>query len=241
MIAHKFLSLGARGLFSGFGWPRPQDGEPGAWVEVSGPLIVGSNGVHACLDSELVSWIDDELWAIELAGEVFEHEGVLIARRGRLLHLLEHWHSESAGAFASYCVLSARTRAVEVLRRHSRDQEAEALEDLDDFTELQAAAAAAARTLDGFTADAAAYVADAVELARGGRPERHGAHPGASVAPTPAAIAANLGFVVAHAAGCAASEAAGDPAAYDQGFQAERTRQSAWLAERLRLAADSHT
>ena len=239
MIAHKFLSPGARGLFSGFRWPRPQDGEPGGWVEVVGPLIVGSNGVHACVEGELVNWIDDELWAIELAGEILEHEGVLVARRGRLLHLVEHWDSASAGAFAADCVRSIRAHAAEALRREGRDQEAEALEDLDDFNELQAAAAAAARTLDGFTANAVAFVADAVELARGGRPEHYGAHPGASVPPTPAAIAANLGFVAAHAAGFAASDGAGDPSVYELGFEAERNRQCAWLAERLRLPAES--
>ena len=195
--------------------------------------------MHACVDNELVNWIDDELWAIELAGEIFEHEGVLVARRGRLLHLAEHWHSATAAAFAGDCVRSVRAQAAEALRRGGRDQEAEALEDLADFTELQAAAAAAAHTLGGFAADAVAFVADAVELARGGRPEHYGAHPGASVAPTPAAIAANLGFVAAYAAGCAASDAAGDPAVYDLGFEAERNRQCAWLAERLRLAAES--
>ena len=239
MIAHKFLSPGARGLYSGFRWPRPHNGEPGAWVEVNGPLVVGSNGVHACVESELVNWIDDELWAIELAGEILEHQGVLVARRGRLLHLLEHWDSATAGAFASDCVRSTRARAAEALRRDGRNQQADALENLDDLGELQAAAAAAAPTLGGLTADAVAFVADAVELARGGRPEHYGAHPGASVAPTAAAIAANLGFVAAHVAGCAASDATGDPAAYDLGFQAERNRQCAWLAERLRLAAES--
>ena len=237
MIAHKFLSLGALGLFSGFRWPRPKNGQPGAWVEIVGPLIPGSNGVHACLESELVNWIDDELWSIELAGEILEHEGVLVARRGRLLHLLEHWHTGSAAAFASDCVHSARAHAVETLRRDGRDEEAEVLEDLDDFDELQAAAAAGASRLAGFTSNAVAFVADAVELARGGRPEHYGAHPGASVAPTPGAIAANLGFVAAHAAGCAAADAADDPAAYDPGYEAERSRQRAWLAEKLRLAA----
>ena len=239
MIAHKFLSPGARGLFSGFRWPRPRDGEPGAWVEVGGPLVTGSNGVHACVESELVNWIDDELWAIELAGEIVEHEGVLVARRGRLLHRFEGWDSASAGAFATDCVRSARAHAAEALRREGREREAEALEELDDFDELQAAAAPAPRTVGGFTANALAFVADAVELARGGRPEHYGAHPGASVAPTPGAIAANLGFVVAHAAGCAAAEAAGDPAAYDEGFGAERNRQRAWLAQAFPLAAEA--
>ena len=240
MIAHKFLSPGALGLFSGFRWPRPRVGEPGGWVEVAGPLVAGSNGVHACVESELVNWIDDELWAIELAGEIVEREGVLVARRGRLLHRFEGWDSASAGAFATDCVRSTRAIAAEALRRDGRDREAEALEELEDFDELQAAALGPGR-VGGFAANALAFVADAVELARGGRPEHYGEHPGASVAPTPGAIAANLGFVVAHAAGCATAEAAGDPAAYDEGFDAERNRQRAWLAQAFSLPAGAQT
>jgi hypothetical protein len=76
-------------------------------------------------------------------------------------------------------------------------------------------------------------------LARGRRPETWDLERAlAEDAPsqTPAATAANLGFVVAHAAGREAVAAAGDEAAYADGFAAERAWQLAWWVERLALA-----
>ena len=81
MIAHKFLGAGAEGVFSGFKWPTPLPGHPGPWVDVSGPLTPGSNGIHACRTWELMNWIDDELWLVELDGEIQETDGVLVACR----------------------------------------------------------------------------------------------------------------------------------------------------------------
>jgi hypothetical protein len=104
-----------------------------------------------------------------------------------------------------------------------------------DLEVLEAHAVARAKGTSGFVAEALAYVADAVALARGERPGRYGLHPAAAVMPTVGAIAANLGFVVAHALGCAHADAVGDPAAYEAGVQAERARQRAWLSERLGL------
>ena len=234
MIASKFLSRGATGLYSGFSWPAPRGEAPGAWVEVAGPLVAGINGIHACTPNEIVNWIDDELWLVELDEEITEHEGVLAARRGRLLLQVGTWDAAAADAFTRACVLSARDHAVSALARAGDPGRAAVLAQSDDYDELQALAAstpvADAPALDGLR-----FVADAVELARGGRPDHYGAHPGAGARPTPGAIAANLGFGVAHAAGCAAAHAADDPSAYQAGFDAERERQRAWLWERLRL------
>jgi hypothetical protein len=46
---------------------------------------------------------------------------------------------------------------------------------------------------------------------------------------SPGAVAANAGFVVAHAAGRAAVAAAGSEDAYDGGVAAERARQLVWF------------
>ena len=54
---------------------------------------------------------------------------------------------------------------------------------------------------------------------------------------SPAATAANLAFVTAHAAGLEAAVESGDQADYASGFAAERAWQLAWLVERLELPA----
>ncbi len=239
MIAYKFLSCGAVGLYSGFQWPTPSGAdEPGPWVAIEGPLLPARNGVHACPPTELVGWIDDELWVVELAGAIAEHEGVLLASRGRLLRRLEHWTAETAREFAEACVFSAVDAAAAALRRLGDHATAAELGRLVDLTEVEACAAEAAASREDFAAVALGYAADAVVLSRGERPEHYGVHPAVSdVSPTPGAIAANLGFVAAHAIGRAYVDAAGDPAAYEAGFSAERDRQSAWFQKRLLLDA----
>jgi hypothetical protein len=237
VIAYKFLSTGAVGLYSGFEWPTPLAAdEPGPWVAIEGPLLPARNGVHACPPAELVGWIDDELWVAELAGAITEFEGVLIASRARLLRRLEHWTAETALEFAEACVFSARDAAVEALRRSGDHATAADLARLVELTEIEAGAVEAAAGGEDFAAVALGYAADAVVLLRGERPEHYGVHPSASaVAPTPGAIAANLGFVAAHAIGRSYAHAAGGTAAYETGFSAERGRQHAWLQKRLRL------
>jgi hypothetical protein len=61
----------------------------------------------------------------------------------------------------------------------------------------------------------------------------YGSRPSSLATPTPTAIAANLGFVVAHAVGWAHADAAGDAGAYEAGVEKERARQRAWLAEHV--------
>jgi hypothetical protein len=237
ITAYKFLGTGAIGLYSGFRWPTPSSTKPGAWMEVAGILELGANGVHACAPDELLNWIDDELWLVELAGQIDKRDGVLLARRGRLLRRLERWNESTARVFVGDCVMRARDAAVDALRRTRDERGARALASIRDLEALEAHLVVRAKSTSGFVAEALAYVADAVALAHGERPERYGLHPATTAMPTAGAIAANLGFVVAHALGCAHADAVGDPAAYEAGVQAERARQRAWLSERLGLDA----
>jgi hypothetical protein len=102
--------------------------------------------------------------------------------------------------------------------------------------EFASACAERARELvaAGAAGEAPAFAADADALVAGRRPEmwdeRFAAPPQSA-----SATAANLGFVVAHAAGNAALERAGDADAYGEAFAAERAWQVDWLAERLGL------
>ena len=92
MLAYKFLKAGAIGPFSGLPWA------PDEWVEASGELDLGRNGVHACTASALPYWIADELWRIELDGDVVEAEGVVVARRGRLTEHVSGWNADALHA-----------------------------------------------------------------------------------------------------------------------------------------------
>lgn len=103
-LAYKFTRPGARSPFTGFAWPQ------GEWVEAEGEIGLCANGIHACRPEALPRWIDDELWLVELEEVEEEHDGVLIARRARLLERIEAWDAETSRELARSC--AARVREV---------------------------------------------------------------------------------------------------------------------------------
>jgi hypothetical protein len=103
MIAYKFLDAGGIAPFTGFRWPV------GEWVETGGVDLCRS-GVHACRVRDLPVWLGDELWEIELDGDVIEQERKLVAPRGRLNRRLEEWNGDLAAAFGRFCAQRTRER-----------------------------------------------------------------------------------------------------------------------------------
>jgi len=109
VTALKFLRAGAVGPFSGAAWPVPGNGgEPGAWLGADGAPSLCRSGVHACRPADLPLWICEELWRVELGGEVTAAPDKLVAPRGRLLGRVEAWDAAAADELAGACV----TRAV---------------------------------------------------------------------------------------------------------------------------------
>jgi hypothetical protein len=95
---YKFLASGSVGRFSGFRW------RTGPWMEAAGRLVACRNGFHACRAEWLPYWLDDELWSVELGGEVQEvGRGVLVASRARLVAELSEWRGGVAREFAVAC------------------------------------------------------------------------------------------------------------------------------------------
>jgi hypothetical protein len=163
LIAYKFLMEGGRGRFTGFLW------HAGVWVEAE-TVNPCRTGIHACRVRDLPIWLDDELWEIELGGNVIGGDRKIVASRGRLTKRIEDWTPGLAREFGRYCAQRTRERV--------------------GFLPL----------LSGFVADVDRFVAqDRIPIA---------------------------GFAAARAA-----ELRDGPAAYE----AERTAQSSWLADRLGL------
>lgn len=234
MTAYKFLSSGAIGLFSRHAWPAPTAGSPGEWVRIEGEIQPCLNGIHACTREQLVEWLDDELWEIELDGAVLEADGELIAPAGRLLRRHERWNDDSAREFVAHCVDSTVELAAESLTRTGRTLEAEALAASRSRPSAKLEVLQLARTFEDDPTSPVLFMADLIRLERGGRPELE-----ANVltedagGPAPAALAANLAYVCAHITAQLAEQATSGT--YDETFALERIRQSAWLAERLDL------
>lgn len=234
MIAYKFLSSGAIGLFSRHAWPTPTAVAPGEWVRVAGEIRPCLNGIHACAKERLVEWLDDELWEIELDGDVLEADGELIASGGRLIGRLEAWNEEAARAFADNCIDNTVALAADSLAQAGRDVEAEALLASRSDPRAHMNVLQLVGSSDDEQPSSVLFLADVARLERGGRPELAVEAPSAEAGgPTPAALAANLSYVCAHiTAQLAEEQSAG---AYNQVFERERLRQAAWLADRLQL------
>lgn len=105
--AYKFTRAGARSPFTGFAWPARE------WVEVEGDVALCANGVHACRVEALPRWLDDELWRVQLDDVEEEHEGLLVARRARLLERIDAWNAETSRELARSCARRARELADE--------------------------------------------------------------------------------------------------------------------------------
>ena len=105
---YKFLRSGAVGPFSGFAWP-----DSGEWVEARGSREPCREGVHALEQDALAEWLDDELWRVELDGDLERIDGVLVADRGRLVSRVEGWDERAAAGFAEACVRRLEARAGE--------------------------------------------------------------------------------------------------------------------------------
>src|SRR3989344_5863344 len=84
-------------------WPLP-NGQPGAWLEVTGDLIPCRNGLHLCRAGDLIHWMGPALWEAEYEGESIRHEDTkTVVRRARLIRRVEAWNDQNLRLFAVDC------------------------------------------------------------------------------------------------------------------------------------------
>jgi hypothetical protein len=120
---YKFLAAGAVGPFSGFAWPAPRNGGPGAWVAADGPVALCGRGLHLCRPIDLAHWLCDELWEAEAGSELVDGIDCVIAQRARLVRPIDAWQDGGAARFASACIDHAAdlvSRALEPARTMAR-------------------------------------------------------------------------------------------------------------------------
>lgn len=164
--AYKFLRPGGIGPFSGHRWPLPAGGRPGEWVEGDLDHAVCRGGIHACEGRHLARWIWEELWVIELGGEVEVHGHKLRAERGRLLRRVEEWSAPTAKAFAAICARRAAEHAATATAASARVATGMAA---DGATRAEAARATADPYVAAHGAAVCAYISAMTALRAGGR------------------------------------------------------------------------
>ena len=90
MTVLRFLRGGAYDPFTGATWSKE-------WV-------APAEGVVAYTADHLPRWISNELWRVELDGDVMEREFSVVARRGRLVAREPGWDMAAAAAFVGWLV-----------------------------------------------------------------------------------------------------------------------------------------
>jgi hypothetical protein len=207
MIAYKCLCAGGIAPFSRYAWPLPRAWRPGAWVVAPIAPTTCRSGVHACRVPDLPWWLQDELWEVELDGEVTAGRHKVMASRARLTRRVKAWDAAAAQRFADACARRARDHAADALDRAGAAGLAAELRARDTADAIRAAARAA---------DPPAAARIAVTMARDAA--------GGALAGGPVVT----GYIAAHAA------ARVDPV---DGMAAERAWQAEWLRDALALRA----
>jgi hypothetical protein len=201
--AYKFLRPGAIGPFSRRVWPE------GVWQD----------DIFASLTTHLPLWIWEELWQVELDGEVTVRGHKLHAPRGRLVRRVDPWAQATARRFAQDCARSAARHAAEPLRA-ARQTEAAAV--FADGRDMHAVRDLTQELWSDLPFDVQRPVGMASDGAR------------RALAATDSRddyVVAQGGAVAAYIAAMTALRTGGQ-AAHD----AERSRQAAWLVDALALA-----
>jgi len=216
--AFKFLDLDGTAVLTGYAWPLPSGSSPGPWVDApeARPCHIG---VHGCMAEHLAYWLGEELWVLELDGEIVHGRHKVAARRGRIVRRVDAWRAEVAADLCGAMALRGRDVTVEVLRHAGHRDAAGRLAACASATDVEAVAAdIAAEVGEGSLARTAVLLAaDCARFAG------EGAVSGAA-------------FVAACAVGNAARGSEGAVPEFTAAFHAERTRQSHWIADRLTVA-----
>jgi hypothetical protein len=210
MTYWKFLRPTAISPFSGYAWPGPDQ-----WQQTRSaqPCV---EGFHACRLADLPYWLMEELWEVELSGQVVASEFKVVASRARLVRQVTQWTADCAAELVRACVERVAHHAGHELRAAGLSDQADRLDgwtgsDLDSLAELATTLADDARQENRVqAARLCGYVGDAVYSA--------GHDPVASVA-----------YIAARCAAHRSGAGHRDP------FAAERSWQATWLAERLNL------
>ena len=153
MKAYKFLAEGRLAIFSGMTWTE------GVWVEADGPPETCRAGIHGCLPQHLAYWVLDELWEIELEGELVKTPLKVVAPRGRLRTRVTAWNDDARRDFMAEGIRRTARYAALELREVGLDAEADSLASADDATLGDRAAA-----VSDAAAEAAFIAAHAADL-----------------------------------------------------------------------------
>jgi hypothetical protein len=112
MTYYKVLHENGRSHIGSGTWSLPRDGKPGAWRKVAGPLVMCSNGLHACTSEQLIDFLDygPECYEIEYRRTPKNDGSKVVGRKARLVRKIEGFNEKNLRLFACDCAERALKR-----------------------------------------------------------------------------------------------------------------------------------
>ena len=104
VIVYKALKADGRSTNVGWLWPLPSAGKPSAWQKISEPPVLCHVGYHGWLSLDRAMQEGEQVWEMELAGEIVRDHEKAAGQRARLLRLAWHWEPEIVGHGARRCL-----------------------------------------------------------------------------------------------------------------------------------------
>jgi hypothetical protein len=105
MKYYKFLTADNKGEYSKFDYTEylPDGDKPGKWLPEIETLSICKSGYHACKASNLLEWINAQLFEVEFDGETLDGNNKTVAQRMRIIRKIETWNDKTTRLFACYC------------------------------------------------------------------------------------------------------------------------------------------
>ena len=94
------------GEYSGFDYTPylPTGDQPGEWLpEIEGELEMCVRGYHVCTKKSLTSWINANLYEVEIGGDVIIGDDKIVASKMRFVRKVDTWNDRTARLFACWC------------------------------------------------------------------------------------------------------------------------------------------
>jgi len=109
MKYYKFIDENNRG-YNGFDYTDylPRDGQPGKPLPtVEGKIEPCECGYHACKPQFVSSWINAQLYEVELSGNLVDAEDKTAASDMRFIRKVDKWDAKTQRLFAVWCAREA--------------------------------------------------------------------------------------------------------------------------------------
>jgi len=101
----KVTGVGAESCWGGSGtWFKPYSQKrPGKWMPLIKYIEPCERGYHVCEGEQVLQWLHDELYEVEIRGEQIREEDKIVAQQARLVRRITNWNERTARLFACDC------------------------------------------------------------------------------------------------------------------------------------------